>query len=51
MNLGSEGAYLDENRSTNASRHVPWPKIPIINLKIPILGSRGFGRLFHVSGP
>ena len=45
MDLGSEGVYLDENRGTNPSRHLPGTKTPVQNLKKLILGSRGFGNL------
>ena len=48
MNLGSEGAYLDENGGTNPSRYLPGPKAPVKNNKIVILGSRWFG--VRVSG-
>ena len=43
MNLGSEGVYLDEEFRTNPSRYLPGPKTPVKNLKMPILGFRGFG--------
>ena len=42
MDLGSEGLYLDENRGTNPSRHLPGPKAPVKNPKMSIWGSRGF---------
>ena len=42
MKLGSEGVYLHEKCGTNPSRHLPGPKTPVKNQKIPILGSRGF---------
>ena len=42
VNLVSEGVYLHENCVTNPSRHVPGPKTAMKNLKMLILGSRGF---------
>ena len=40
MKLGSEGVYLHEKCGTNPSRHLPGPKTPVKNKKIPILGFR-----------
>ena len=43
MKLGSEGVYLHEKCGRNPSRHLPGPKTPVKNQKIPILGFRGAG--------